>query len=155
MHSFFAGTAYILNLICVLIFYFAMAFSLYRIAINNQVRHPWLAFVPILQYAIIGMLCEEYLLFGYRIRPLAAVVVGLGFLQIFSSLLGIIQLIINLFLALVLHKFYYLFDPRKALLYTLLSMLGQLPIAIILFFLKDKPVCMSAAAYPYPFGTRR
>ena len=139
--------------------YLAIAFSLYHIGRNNGVRHAWLAFVPIVQYSIIGSLCEEYVLWGIRIRPLSLVMVGLELLQAFLGFFGrgffVLQMAINLLLVLILHKFFYLFDPRKALLYSVLSLLGRIPVAIFLFLLKDRVVCMSAGAYPYPFAERR
>lgn len=160
MYQFFAGTAYAINLIYNLALYLAIAFSLYRIAINNNVKHAWIAFIPIVQYSIIGVLCEEYILWGIRIRPLSLVLIGLEFLQVFSSLYGglllfPIRIAVNLLMVLVLHKFFYLFQPQKALLYTALSLLGRLPVTIILFVIKDYPMFMSAGAYPYPFAHRK
>ncbi|MEE1012766.1 MAG: hypothetical protein U0L92_00400 [Clostridia bacterium] len=58
-------------------------------------------------------------------------------------------------MVLVLHEFFYLFQPQKALFYAVLSLLGRLPAAIILFVIKDYPMCMSAGAYPYPFSHRK
>ena len=156
MYALITGTTYLFNLLFSLAMYVAVAFSLYRIAKNTNISYPWLAFIPVVQYAIIGMLCEEYILLGVRIRPLSLVMVGLGFLQLFlGGLLLPLQLIVNLLMALILHKFFYLFHPQRALIYAVLSMLGSLPLAIILFLIKDMPMCMSAAAYPYPFANRR
>lgn len=155
MRQFFIGTAYAFHLIYSAVLYLAIAFSLYRIAVNNHVKHAWLAFIPVAQYAIIGMICEEYILFGYRIRPLSLIMVAVGLLQMFFSFIFPIGILINLFFALILHKFYYLFNPQRAWLYAALSMLGQIPIAIILYLIKNQPMCMSAAAFPYPFANRK
>ena len=155
MRQFILGTTYAFHLIYSAVLYLAIAFSLYRIAVNNHVKYAWLAFIPIGQYAIIGMICEEYILWGYRIRPLSLVLVGLGILETFFSFLFPIGIVINLFFALILHKFYYLFNPQRAWLYAVLSLLGQIPVAIILYLIKNQPMCMSAGAFPYPFANRR
>lgn len=155
MNTLIHGTAYLINGLFFLAVYVVIAYALFCIAKNNNLNYAWLAFIPIAQYAIIGMLCEEYILFGVRIRPLSWIMVGLSLLQlILGSLLLPLQLIVNLFMALVLHKFFYLFQPRRALLYAILSMLGSIPLAVILFLIKDMPMTMSAAAYPYPFANR-
>lgn len=156
MNSLIHGTAFMMNSLFFFAMYLAIAYSLFRIAKNNNIRYPYLAFIPIVQYAIIGMLCEEYVILGVRLRPLSLVMIGLNLLQfVVGALLLPLQLIINLLMALILHKFFYLFEPRRALIYSVLSMLGSLPLAIILFIIKDMPMCMSAGAYPYPFAERR
>ncbi len=159
MRDFLTGTALVFNLVYTLALYAGMAVSLYAIAKNNNVRHAWLAFVPVLQYYIIGTLCEEYVVFGFRIRCLQWSMVGLELLQTFLGFFGgflffPVRILVNLLLVLVLHKFFYLFDPRRAVLYALLTMLGRLPLVILLFVIKDKPMVMSAGAFPYPFARR-
>ena len=156
MHTLIFGTAFLFNMLFYLSMYALIAFSLFCIARNNNIRHPYLAFIPIVQYAIIGMICEEYVLLGVRIRPLSVAMVGLGVLQLFiGRLLFPLQIVINLLIALILHKFFSLFHPQRALIYAALSTLGFIPLAITLYLVKDKPMCMSAAAYPYPFANRR
>lgn len=156
MFTLIHGTALMINSLFYLAIYVAIAYSLFCIAKNNNIRYPHLAFIPIAQYAIIGMLCEEYVILGVRLRPLSLVMIGLSLLQmVVGTLLLPLQLIVNFLMALILHKFFYLFQPRRALIYSVLSLLGSLPLAIILFMIKDMPMQMSAAAYPYPFAERR
>lgn len=159
MHDFFVGAGQIFRLLYNLALYAAAAVSLYMIAKNNSVPYPWVAFIPVFQYYIIGSLCEEYMLREYRIRHLEWVMVLLEFLQIFLSF-GVgffflpLRILINLLLVLFLHKFFYLFVPQRATLFALLSIFGRLPLVILLYLLKDKPLLMSAGAYPYPFARR-
>ncbi len=158
MFTFLAGAALTFRLILGLALYLWIAFSLWNIAKTNHLSFAWIAFVPFLQYAIIGALCEEYILWGVRIRPLSLVLVGLNFLQFFLSLISgffLLNILLNLLMVLILHKFFYLFYPERAMFYAALSMLGEIPLAIFLFLLRDKPMLMSAAAYPYPFPERK
>ena len=151
MLTFLTGVTLTIHLIVDLALYLCIAFSLWNIARTNHLSFAWIAFVPFLQYAIIGTLCEEYILWGVRIRPLSLILVGLNFLQFFLSLISgffLLNILLN-------HKFFYLFHPERAMFYAALSMLGEIPLAIFLFLLRDKPIQMSAAAYPYPFPNRK
>lgn len=159
MREFLNGAALVTQIIYSLVLYLAASISLYPIAKRNNVRGKWLAFLPVLQYYIIGSLCEEYLLARHRIRFLQWLMPILALLQIYFSLFtGFFffpaRLVVGILMALFLHKFFYLFVPSRATLYALLSLLGRIPFAIALFLVKDKPMVMSAGAYPYPFNTR-
>ncbi len=137
---------------CIALYVFT-AISLFTIGKRASARHLWLAFVPVLQYFIIGELCEEYQLLGYRIKNLGLVTALLFFLELvieFSRFTPLL-LVIAILKALILHKFYSLFTQRRTLLYTALSVLGTIPLTVILFLIKDSPMYMSAAAYRYPF----
>ena len=160
MRAFFNNTSLVLHILYTIGLCVCMAINLYTIAKRQNIRHAWIAFIPIFQYYIIGALCEEYVLLGFRIRFLQWVMIFLELLQVVLGILsGILflplRILINLLLVLVLHKFFYLFDPRHAVLYAALSILGRLPFAILLFLLRNKPIIMSAGAYPYPFARRR
>lgn len=159
MQSFFTNTLIVLHLLYTVALCAGTAISLYTIAKRQNIPHAWIAFIPVLQYYIIGSLCEEYVLLGMRIRFLQWIIVLLELLQVVLGFLGGIllfplRIFINLLLVLVLHKFFYLFDPKHAVLYAGLSLLGRLPFVIILFFLRKKPIVMSAGAFPYPFARR-
>ncbi len=154
------GLTLMFELIYSVLVYAACAYSLYVIAKRNGVKFPYLAFVPIVQYYVIGSICEEYELWGVRIKNLSVVMCLLLFVQILAGFVAgfapfVIGFAINVLTALVLHKFFYLFAPQYAVIYAILSLFGRLPLAIILFFVKDMPMQMSAGAYQYPFADRR
>lgn len=138
--------------------YLGMAFSLYSIAKHNNIKNPWIAFIPFFQYYIIGSLCEEYVLLGVKITKLQWFMVLLAFLQVVTTFGNftsfVVSILLNILIALILHKFFYLFDPSKALIYAGISIFGRLPLVIVLFLIKDRPIVMSAGAYQYPFANR-
>lgn len=157
--SFLLGINYVLRIIYAVAIYAASAYSLYIIARRNAVPCPFLAFVPIVQFYIIGSICEEYVLWGYRIRKLAIVMCLLVLVRALSGIVTgmsgfAFNLVSTILMALILHKFFYLFKPQHALIFAILSLFDMLPIAIILFFIKDMPMQMSAGAYPYPFANK-
>lgn len=100
--------------------YAVCAYSLYKIAKRNGVRYPYLAFIPIVQYYVIGSICEEYVIRGYRIKHLSVVLSLLLLVQTATGIMGIFSaMLINFaasaLIALIMHKFYYLFMPQYAL----------------------------------------
>lgn len=156
MSLFLSSVGFIFRVIYSLALYIGIAIALYSIAVRNNVKKPWIAFIPVFQYYIIGSLCEEYVIKGFRITKLGWFMVLLSFLQMclgfvsgFSFLM--LSILVNVLIVLILHKFFYLFEPQRAVIYALLSLLGRLPLVIILFMIKDRNIIMSAGAFPYPF----
>lgn len=144
---------WILSTAFYIVLYVFSAISLYTIGKRSGVKHTWLAFVPFAQYYIIGEICEEYHLLGLRITHLGLVTAGLFLAESIIELAWFmpVLIIVAILKALIFHKFYSLFVPNRALLYTVISILGYIPATIILFLIKDAPMQMSAAAYRYPF----
>lgn len=156
---FVQGLNMIFNIVYLALTYVACAYSLYIIGRRNNVRNSWLAFIPVLQYYVIGSICEEYQLLGVRLKKLEWVMCALALLQIltrFSTVFGagVIGFIAGLIIALIMHKFFYLFCPERAVIYAILCAFGRLPLAVILFLIKDRPMQMSAGAYSYPFANK-
>lgn len=140
--------------------YVLSAVALYSIGKNNGVRYPWLAFVPFAQYYVIGSICEEYRIFGVNIKPLWLILPLLLLLQsaaalIPSYILFLPGLVIGIFMALIMHKFFYMFEPSRAFVLALLCLFGRLTTGLALFIIRDMRLQMSQGAYPYPFGERR
>ena len=157
-YKFFIYTSMTFKLLYNIALYLGMSISLYSIAKNTNIKNPWIAFIPIIQYSIIGTLCEEYVLWGFKIKNLKWIMPLIAFFQTSfffgSSSVFLLSIAINLLTALILHKFYYMFDPSRAFIYALVSVLGRIPMVIVLFLIKDKPMIMSAGAYPYPFANK-
>lgn len=158
--GFFGAVRIIMTVAIAVLAYVLSSFALYNIAKNNGIKHSWTAFVPFLQYYIIGSLCEEYELFGVTLKPLGVLMPLLAMTEVLISVMGsfwtfIPVLILSAVFALIMHKFFYLFDPRKALMLAFLTIFGQLITAVVLFYIKDLRLQMSAGAYAYPFGDKR
>ena len=59
MIEFFGLVRFVVLSVLTLLAYVLSSVSLYKIGVNNNVKYPWLAFVPIAHYYIIGSICEE------------------------------------------------------------------------------------------------
>ncbi len=132
------------------------SYSLYSIAKRNGVKNPWTAFVPILHYYIIGSICEEYRFYGHTVRRLDIVMPIVLLIQVMAAYVPsyiafVPSLAAGIFIALVMHKFFYLFDPQHAFMFAVICLFGRLATAIVLLIIMNMPMQMSAGAYRYPF----
>lgn len=146
----------VFSLIITVTAYAMSSYGLYCIAKRNNVKNPWIAFVPILHYYIIGSICEEYRIKGLEIKNLGVVLPLVLLVQVMSAYVPsyiafVPSLIAGIFIALVMHKFFYLFDPAHAIVFALICLFGRLATAVIILIIKDMPMQMSAGAYRYPF----
>ena len=140
----FSIVSIIFSVIITLAAYGISSYSLYSIARRNGVKNPWIAFVPILHYYIIGSICEEYRIYGYTVKRLDIVMPIVLLIQVMAAY-------VPSYIAFVMHKFFYLFDPQHAFLFAIICLFGRLATAIVLLLIKDLPMQMSAGAYRYPF----
>lgn len=151
--GYFVYTSYII------VIYLANSLSLYSIAKNNNVPSPWLAFIPFVQFYVIGTITEEYYIYKFKIPKLSVLMSVIMLAQALAGYLpGFlffpIPILLNILVALILHKFFYLFEPRRSVIYAFLCILGNIPMTLILFFMRDKQMIMSGGAYRYPFKSR-
>lgn len=158
LYSFFMYLTLALKIIYNIALYLGLSLSLYSIAKHTNIKNPWIAFIPFVQHGIIGLLCEEYVLWGFKIKNLHWIMPLISLLQALSffgnATFFLLGVAINIFTALILHKFYYMFNPSRSFFYALVSAFGRLPMVVVLFMIKDRPVIMSAGAYPYPFANK-
>lgn len=160
MFDFLRMIRFIVLTVLTLTSYAISSVSLYKIGMNNGVKYPWLAFVPVAHYYIIGSICEEYRLLGVTIKQLGIVMPLLLLAQVslstVSSFFAFVPgIIIGIVIALIMHKFFYLFDPAKAFVLAIICLFGNFVTSLALFYIKDMRIQMSAGAYPYPFGEER
>ncbi len=157
--GFIFATFFTVGGILAFISYIISAVCLHKIAVRNDINPAWIAYIPILQFFIIGKAIEEYSVFGYRIPKTQwtiFIVIVLKYLTTLIPHFGIILgIIVTALWVLFLHKFFYLFDSRRAFLYALLCILGDvlvnIPLIILLIILRDKTMVNSPATYEYPF----
>ena len=116
--------------------YVLMALGLYTIAKNRGMENPWLAWIPIAQFYIIGVIVRE-LKFGTAFTiPRMELVLPLGCLA--SAILGgipVLGWLIGVAYAVVwvysLYILYQKYVPEQALLYTILFFLSPIFIFVI------------------------
>ncbi len=150
--------SWIINMAIYVATYTLTALALYPIAKRNGVKNAWIAFVPVAQYYIIGDICEDYKIFGKWIGKLGWIFCGIIILNLLTDFLRgayIIDLAATLAMLLIMHKFFSLFIPQRALAYTFISALGLFAMSIVLYTIRNTPMQMSAGAYVHPFGEKR
>jgi hypothetical protein len=125
-------------------FYVIFAYALYKMAVNAALENSWMAWIPILQWYILGKLIKTLKIGNYDVPsielvlPVASLlVIVLNRIEIIGSLLSLANFILTL---LALNKLYKMYKPDQATLFTVLSIFG-LPIPFIFMSIKDlKPV---------------
>ena len=127
-----------------IVLYILFAYAFYKMALNAGLENPWMAWIPILQWYILGKLIKSLKISTYQIPSIELVlpaatliVMALNKVAVLGSLLSLANYILILF---ALNKLYKMYKPEQATLYTVLSIFG-LPIPFIFMSLKDlKPV---------------
>jgi len=115
--------------------YVLFALGLYGLAKNERTGNEWFAFIPILQFYIIGKILKEIKISTYKVpmlelvlplTPIAVMVAG-NILNIIPVLGNLLQLLLNLtyavFSILVMHHFYKRYKGDKATIMVILSVL--------------------------------
>lgn len=123
-----------------IVLYIIYAYSLYKMAVNQGLENPWIAWIPIAQNYTLGKLIKTLNIFDYKIPrveivlPVATLIVlVLNRIPIISTLLSLANFILILF---ALNKLYKIYKPENATLYTVLSIFG-IPIPFIFLSIKD------------------
>ena len=127
-----------------IVLYIIFAYAFYKMALNAGLENPWMAWIPILQWYILGKLIKSLKISTYQIPSIELVlpaatliVMALNKVAVLGSLLSLANYILLLF---ALNKIYKMYKPEQATLYTVLSIFG-LPIPFIFMSIKDlKPV---------------
>jgi len=126
--------------------YILTALGLYAIAKNRGMENPWLAWIPIAQFYIIGAIVKE-LKFGDSftipkmelVLPLGCLAVSiLSWIPVLRWLLWIAYAVVAVYSLYILYQKYV---PEQAVLYTVLSCIGLFPIFIFVIR-KKNPVEM-------------
>ncbi len=148
--AFLAGMG-ILAFVVGVVLYVLKSIGLSKMAANRGIENPWLAWIPVADLYIIGMLVQQIRLFNYDIPNL-----GLWFpvVSVAGSILGTIPAIGPIFyIALFIFDivvFYELFKQYtdQAVLYTVLSAIFFFLWPVFIFILRDKPL-LQGSAPPY------
>lgn len=131
-----------LVLIIALILYLLGAIGLYKLAKNKGLNHSFLAFIPVLQGYIIGMLISELKVFKFDISrpeivlPVAPILASvLSPIPVIGVLVAVALIILNIF---ALHKLFSIYVRDSATIYTVLSVVLPFMLPIFLFVIRNK-----------------
>jgi hypothetical protein len=115
--------------------YVLSSLGLYAIAKNRGMENPWLAWIPIAQYYVIGTVVKELDFGSFQIPkmelilPLGALAVAvLSWIPVLSWLLWLAFAVIAIYSLYILYKKY---APNQALIYTILFFLFPIFIFVI------------------------
>ncbi len=121
----FASIMGLVGLVIGIILYVVHAYALMVLAKRRGIENPWLAFIPVANYYILGKLVGEIRLFSFVI-PQAELVLPAGIIASFAlvwlPLVG--QLLPFAFMAIhlgALYRLYQMYKPGSEVLYTILS----------------------------------
>lgn len=134
-----SGVALFLFFIIGIILYLLTALGLYGLAKTEDTGNQWFAFIPLLQFYIVGKILKEIKISNYTvpqlelvlpIAPIAVFIAGsiLGIMPLIGGLLGLVlNLAFVIFTIIVMFNFYKRYKGDNATLMTVLS--------VILFFM--------------------
>jgi len=124
-----------------LAFYIFLSLALYKLAQRRGIEMAWLAWIPVAQMYIIGLMVKKVNVSTFEIPKLEIVLPAAMLGTLILSLIPVLGALISLaFFALILITLYNLYNqyvPEKAMTYTLLSILG-VTIPFLLYGLRDK-----------------
>lgn len=138
-----AAIGFVIVLWIVLIaFYIFYAFSLFKLAQKRGMEMPWLAWIPVAQFYLVGKMVKSVKIGSFEVPSLEIVLpVGmiLTAIPIIGWLVSIALFVVMIFTFMALYKQYV---PENAVLYTVLSFLG-IPLPFLFLKLsKMDPVIM-------------
>lgn len=136
------GTAllFIITLISVAL-YILSSLGLYKLAQNKRLEYPWLAWIPIANFYILGKLVNNLKVFGYDV-PFIEVLLPVGCLASYLlnnvPVLGFIVFLIYAVLTfIVLYKLYRIYRPDAAVLWTVLGIVLPFLIPVFIFIIRN------------------
>lgn len=145
-----AGIVSFIFLIIVVVFYVFKSLALYAMAVKRGIENPWLAWIPIADLYLLGLLVGEMDLFGYHLDNLGlwvpVAVIGsmiLGKIPVIGFLFSLALLV---FWVMFFYKLFQMYAPDQAVVFTILSVFL---FPIMLFIVRNNdPVIVPGAEPP-------
>lgn len=116
---------FLIFLLILVVFYVFKSLALSAMAVKKGIENPWLAWVPIADLYLLGLLVGEMDLFGYHLDNLGlwvpAAVIGsmiLGRIPVIGFLFTLALLV---FWVMFFYKLYQIYAPDQAVVFTILS----------------------------------
>ncbi|HBQ64780.1 MAG TPA: hypothetical protein DD727_07645 [Clostridiales bacterium] len=140
-----AGFAAVVVIIIALVgiaMYVLLAAGLMKMAENRNIPNAWLAWIPVANMYILGLLVREISLFGQKIPSLELILPAgtlfIGLLSRIPFLGGLIGLAWLIFNIAVLYNLYRQYKPESAALYTVLSVVLPFLAPVLVFSLRNQ-----------------
>jgi hypothetical protein len=129
-------------LIVGIIAYILMAMGLYKLAQNHNIENPWLAWIPIGNFYIIGKLIKSLNLFGWEVPSVELALPIAGLAMVILSWIPVLGWLISIAFAVVmimaLYKLFMIFRPQQAVLYLIVSIItGGFMASVFLFIMRN------------------
>lgn len=128
-----------------ILLYIFVSMGLYKLALNQKIENPWLAWIPIANMYILGKLIKNLRLDTFEI-PNIELVLSLGFFAVvvlkFIPLIGwLIGAAYAVLCILSLYKLFKIYRPDQAVLWIILSIVLPFMGPIFIFIIRnDSPV---------------
>jgi hypothetical protein len=123
-----------------LAFYVLKSLGLYTLAINRGIETPWLAWIPVADLYIMGLLVGEMDFFNYHLDNLGlwvpVIIVGGSILARIPVIGFLFSLAMFVFAIYFVFKLFEIYTPQ-AVIYTVLSIFCLFP--IFLFIIRNNP----------------
>ncbi|PID82212.1 MAG: hypothetical protein CSB16_02435 [Clostridiales bacterium] len=120
-----------------LVLYLLMAFGLKKMADNRGIENSWLAFIPIGNMYILGMIVGDIELFG-NVIPHNEWVLLAGCLVSFVPIVGqFLAIVFSIYIIVVFYNLVKMYAPGKEVLYTILSVIFAIMGPIFIFMIRD------------------
>jgi hypothetical protein len=144
------GTLVIFFLVIGLVFYILKSIGLQTLAARRGIENPWLAWIPIADLYIMGLLVGKMDIFGYHLDNLGlwlpVIVIGCYILSRIHGIGFLFILALLVFMILFVNKLFGIYTTQ-ATLYTVLSViLGLLP--VFLFVIRNNEPLNQAPSGP-------
>lgn len=124
-----------------IVLYFLFAFGLYKLAQNRGIELSWLAFVPIAQMYIVGLLIKELKIFSFAVPNPELVLPGAALVNLLLSKVDIIGPLTTLAVVVLdIAAFYWLLKRYKgdsATVMTVVSVILPFMGPIFVFMMRD------------------
>ncbi|MEA1975286.1 MAG: hypothetical protein U9N10_06965 [Bacillota bacterium] len=121
--------------------YLLMAIGLKKLADNRGIENSWVAFIPILQLYVLGLLIVDLEVFGFEIPEVSLVLPGSTLITPLVSTIpligGIYSLAVFIVFAFALYKLFKMYVPESAQLYVILSVVLPFMGPILIFTIRD------------------
>lgn len=141
----FMGAFAFIGLIMAIALYVVFSIGLMNIAKGKGIDNEWLAFIPIAQLYILGLIIKELNIFSVEVPspelvlPIAGIAtIVLGGIPFIGGILSIGNIILNIA---ALYALYLMYVPAKAMLYTILGFFLPILTPFFVFSIRnEKPV---------------